>query len=238
MAPRSRRRKIGLSRMDAAVDAMAPYGFTAVRVRKVVKQLLKEYGGDEGWPFIEEYSYKELIEAILRDVEESDHVKYIEYGNTSQDEKLDGVSGAVVEYNAVPGARLAYDVADPNCSEVDNNSTEVRYLLPADGNTDDSKDIGLDQASRQKEREVAVIPTCIDDGEPGTRAHPSHSSTLDSALVIYSPPATNRLPNRRRRPCYGWIESDEEDDDVFLYLEPAIERKPDLSPPGLSRNLS
>lgn len=30
---------------------------------------IKEYGGDEGWPFIEDASYNELIAAILRDVD-------------------------------------------------------------------------------------------------------------------------------------------------------------------------
>lgn len=34
--------------------------------------IFKEYGGDDGWAFIEEYGYKELIEAILRDQESND----------------------------------------------------------------------------------------------------------------------------------------------------------------------
>lgn len=41
----------------------------------------KEYGGDEGWPFIEEYSYKELIDAILRDAEKDDQEQVAEAGN-------------------------------------------------------------------------------------------------------------------------------------------------------------
>ncbi|WMV32910.1 hypothetical protein MTR67_026295 [Solanum verrucosum] len=71
MAPRGRPRK-RLSRMDAATDAMTAFGFDERLVQKTVKQLLKEYGGDDGWAFIEEYGYKELIEAILRDQESND----------------------------------------------------------------------------------------------------------------------------------------------------------------------
>ncbi|CAN4101731.1 unnamed protein product [Withania somnifera] len=71
MAPRGRPRK-RLSRMDAATDAMTPLGFDKRIVKKTVKQLLKEYGGDEGWAFIEEYGYKELIDAILRGQESND----------------------------------------------------------------------------------------------------------------------------------------------------------------------
>ncbi|KAL3334277.1 hypothetical protein AABB24_030818, partial [Solanum stoloniferum] len=71
MAPRGRPRK-RLSRMDAATDAMTAFGFDERFVQKTVKQLLKEYGGDDGWAFIEEYGYKELIEAILRDQESND----------------------------------------------------------------------------------------------------------------------------------------------------------------------
>ncbi|KAK6933031.1 WIYLD domain [Dillenia turbinata] len=65
MAPRGRTRKVGLSRMDAAIDAMKEMGFAAPLVRKKVKDLLKVYDGDGGWPFIEEFSYKLLIETIL-----------------------------------------------------------------------------------------------------------------------------------------------------------------------------
>ncbi|GAB2235744.1 hypothetical protein Droror1_Dr00026185 [Drosera rotundifolia] len=68
MPPR-RNRKVGLKRIDAAVDACASMGFSRSIVRSKVKEVLKEYGGDEGWVFIEEGSYKVLIEALLEDQE-------------------------------------------------------------------------------------------------------------------------------------------------------------------------
>ncbi|KAK9283815.1 hypothetical protein L1049_012069 [Liquidambar formosana] len=71
MAPRGRRpRKVGLGRMDAALDAMRPLGFSDALVRKTVKDLLKVYGGDEGWGFIEEASYKVLVDTILEGQEQ------------------------------------------------------------------------------------------------------------------------------------------------------------------------
>ncbi|KAA8539619.1 hypothetical protein F0562_026311 [Nyssa sinensis] len=65
MAPRGRYRKPRITRMDAAIDAMIPFGFSEEIVRRTVKDLLKEYGGDEGWPFLEGDAYNLLIETIL-----------------------------------------------------------------------------------------------------------------------------------------------------------------------------
>ncbi|PIN24902.1 Histone-lysine N-methyltransferase [Handroanthus impetiginosus] len=79
--PRGRPRKPRLTRMDAAVDAMAKLGFPEEKVRKIVKELLKEYGGNEGWPFIEDNSYTELLEALLRDAEENTQLKTVEDEN-------------------------------------------------------------------------------------------------------------------------------------------------------------
>ncbi|XP_028071615.1 uncharacterized protein LOC114273979 [Camellia sinensis] len=70
MAPRGRTRKPGLTRMDAAIDQLVPYGFTRNQVRRTVNQLLKVYGGDDGWPFIEANAYILVIETILSNQEE------------------------------------------------------------------------------------------------------------------------------------------------------------------------
>ncbi|KAL9239302.1 hypothetical protein vseg_013638 [Gypsophila vaccaria] len=66
MAPRPRHRKVGLMRMDAAIDALKPMGYSPDFIRRKVKELLKVYG-DEGWSFIEEASYSLLLEYILED---------------------------------------------------------------------------------------------------------------------------------------------------------------------------
>ncbi|KAJ6703822.1 NUCLEOLAR HISTONE METHYLTRANSFERASE-RELATED PROTEIN [Salix viminalis] len=73
--PRSTgRRRKRLTRMDAAVDAMRSYGFSDGLTVSTVKGLLNVYG-EEGWPFIEESSYKVLLEAILEDLEKEEQEK-------------------------------------------------------------------------------------------------------------------------------------------------------------------
>ncbi|XP_010256595.1 PREDICTED: uncharacterized protein LOC104596959 isoform X3 [Nelumbo nucifera] len=69
MPPRRRNKKVGLKRMDAAVDALFQMGFSKSLVRNTVKNLLKVYGGDDGWPFIEEGSYKLVLDTILEEQE-------------------------------------------------------------------------------------------------------------------------------------------------------------------------
>lgn len=77
MPPRGRPKK-GLQRIDAAFDALIPLGFSKDIVRNTIKDLLKVYGGDEGWVFIEEASYKLLIDTILEQQEEQDKNKMIQ----------------------------------------------------------------------------------------------------------------------------------------------------------------
>ncbi|XP_022134195.1 uncharacterized protein LOC111006514 isoform X2 [Momordica charantia] len=73
MAPRVRSRKRGNLRIDAALDAMAPFGFSPKLVRDTVKELLSVYGGDDGWVFIEEGSYTLLIDTILDKLKDGVH---------------------------------------------------------------------------------------------------------------------------------------------------------------------
>lgn len=75
MAPRGRRRRVGLKRMDAAIDALIPMGFSPDLIRQKVRNLLQVYGGDEAWPVIEEGYYKLLIESILEDQEQEQIVQ-------------------------------------------------------------------------------------------------------------------------------------------------------------------
>lgn len=55
----------GNTRVDAALDAMSPYGFSEELVEEKVRELLNVYGGDVGWIFIEEFSYSLLLDYIL-----------------------------------------------------------------------------------------------------------------------------------------------------------------------------
>ncbi|KAL3653489.1 hypothetical protein CASFOL_003170 [Castilleja foliolosa] len=162
--PRGRPRK-RLSRMDAAVDAMVPFGFLANKVEKHVNQLLEVYGGHEGWPFIEEYSYKELIDALLRDVEEGDEEE-------GQVEKLlEDESGAKnIITDEGPETNNLEKNAEPKSPEIASSSSGTNYVRQ---NSEDPK--------------------------------------------LHLP---NGCPPRRRVHCYGWIDSDDENDaDDFLVLK-------------------
>ncbi|KAM7491938.1 hypothetical protein LguiA_034859 [Lonicera macranthoides] len=83
MATRGKRPKVGLTRMDAALDAMRPLGFSAQVIRKSVKKLLEVYGGDKWWFAIEEAGYKLLIDTIL---EEELEEKQIQDGNVNEEQ--------------------------------------------------------------------------------------------------------------------------------------------------------
>ncbi|XP_059453757.1 uncharacterized protein LOC132184223 [Corylus avellana] len=65
MAGRPKSKRRGNTRMDAAVDAMRSYGFSEELVKEMVRELLNVYGGDDGWVFIEEFSYTLLLDYIL-----------------------------------------------------------------------------------------------------------------------------------------------------------------------------
>ncbi|KAJ8536254.1 hypothetical protein K7X08_034655 [Anisodus acutangulus] len=130
MPPRGRPRK-RLGRMDAAVDAMAPLGFDECLVKKTVYRLLKLYGGDEWWPVIEEYGYKELIEAILAHQEEEQT-----QGVSSPDERAEdpdlgrtiGPSGTLVDSTCNERSAIGLPsgtLVNSTCNEAGNTVGEI-----------------------------------------------------------------------------------------------------------------
>nr|CAB3452866.1 unnamed protein product [Digitaria exilis] len=58
--------KSGERRIDAAIDHLAPYGFPKPQIRKVINDLLKLYGRD-GWAFLEDGSYRVVLEKLLEE---------------------------------------------------------------------------------------------------------------------------------------------------------------------------
>ncbi|KAL6639708.1 hypothetical protein ACP70R_022530 [Stipagrostis hirtigluma subsp. patula] len=64
--PRPRR---GERRIDAAIDHLAGYGFPKPNIRKTINNLLQLYGRD-GWVFLEEGSYRVVLEKLLEDQQE------------------------------------------------------------------------------------------------------------------------------------------------------------------------
>ncbi|KAA8539618.1 hypothetical protein F0562_026310 [Nyssa sinensis] len=124
----------------------------------------------------------------------------------------DGTAGG----NVMASAAGPSEAFASTCSEVVDTAlqtieTECKYhLLPAKGDGEGPKDIVL--------KEIDKV-TGSDDRKSGHGVH------LDKAPFQSTPPVTpsllpvNSLPTRRRKPCHGWISSDEEDDD-FIELPP------------------
>lgn len=92
MAPKSK--KLRQSRMHAAIDAMRPFGFSSKTVQTKVRALLKEYGGDDCWPFIESDAYSLLIASILEEQEEENKGEKSFVGENLLETNVDGGSDA------------------------------------------------------------------------------------------------------------------------------------------------
>ncbi|XP_020101659.1 uncharacterized protein LOC109719409 isoform X1 [Ananas comosus] len=86
--PKARAKKVGLKRIDAAIDALVPLGFSREVVCKTIKNLLKVYGED-GWVFIEEACYKTVIEAILEEQVEETRMEEVKANDGTVSEEAD-----------------------------------------------------------------------------------------------------------------------------------------------------
>ncbi|KAL0666249.1 hypothetical protein Bca4012_028953 [Brassica carinata] len=71
MAPRGRKKKAGLTRADAARDAMRAFGFAERLINVCIKELLEVYG-EGGWFLIEECGYSVLLNKCLEKSDEQD----------------------------------------------------------------------------------------------------------------------------------------------------------------------
>lgn len=185
MAPRRRqprRQTVGNTRMDAALDAMRQLGFEEKLIRETVEELLDVYEGNQGWPFIEEGSYKLLIETILCKEPTCDEDK--------DDVRKDGVG------ETSSAATPATGITEVGSS----------YLVHQDhvprGNDD------LDSASQTNDHDHDSTPIGNVEEEVGVK---------DNVEAT-----TDKLPQSRHRPCYGWISSDDNDVDLIYFQPPPL----------------
>ncbi|CDP14044.1 unnamed protein product [Coffea canephora] len=253
MAPRGRPRKSRDTRMDAAVDAMTKnYGFPEEIVKRVAKELLKEYEGDqgdEGWFFIEDCSYQVLVDALLLDQELND--RHDAPPNQKEDALPQNISLQDERAAEHALAEPSGVVSEANCSKVVENQLEANTKedagqLPSSGRDGKGwKDIGLDQSSSEKGRaagisdkdeiggssqdcanSVILTPLSLTPTTPGgsTVSSPPENCPVLSPFPKISPPNVKRVQSKRCQPCNGWIfESDEEEDEDMIDLKPAIE---------------
>lgn len=225
MPPRGRRsKKKDHCRIEAAIETMkTEYGIFDVEVvKKVLNNLLEEYGGgEEAWYFIELYTYQELLEGIVRYREENLEENNLPVNSAGRGDSFEENSLRIetVEKQAIENA--AGSSTEPICSEaVDSSLVEYRGW----------KDIGLDKTSRNKE-EISCSNEDVNTGStssavqliPGAPLTSRAESQLDSCLFLLSPCLSDTAPPRKHFwPCYGWIGNDEEEGiDEFMDLKPA-----------------
>ncbi|KAL4620905.1 hypothetical protein ACB092_06G189900 [Castanea dentata] len=273
MAPTGggRTRQVGLRRIDAALDALLPMGFAEDLVRSTVSELLEAYGGDEGWAFIEEASYKLVIDTILPESEESkrEDTQPKLVGNFStKDFTLDepGVQCHSPDvhsmqihslHNHSPAPKDIMNRSLKDDASQEKLSVQIRSqfldsppLVDIRPVTDDTlqdkpgvqmnysqivnhslkDDASQEKLSAQIQSQFVDSPPLVDirpvrddtlQDELGVQMNYSHISPVvaDSASMNPRPLAGSCFVGRRR-PCYGWISSD--DDEDFVYLTPAI----------------
>ncbi|KAF3433498.1 hypothetical protein FNV43_RR24600 [Rhamnella rubrinervis] len=206
--------------MDAALDAMAPFGFSQELVSQTVKELLRVYGND-GWVFFEEASYKLLIDTIL-----------------DKQTKISEEKDASLE----DGARDRDDVAEPSNgvfrstrSRQEDASTicQTNGILESASVTNESSDsISLTndsaaknclpppqwakKVSRNSKLDLNSGKSNVDSVE----GHIVKDSSLENPqrnTLVCSQQLVHAVPIQIRKPCHGWIS---DDDDDLMELSP------------------
>lgn len=197
--------------MDAALDAMTPYGFPNKLVRRTVDQLLKVYGGNDGWVFIEDAAYTLLINTLLEQQQQEDQDCLLE----DNPENAAGCSNRTLllpcsnteTSDDAPFANQAVDTISAT-SETGNQLPMAVYTSAATSQPSNQLLIAGDTATATNEVDnqvpiKAIIGTVSADNE-------------------YEPPETKssqpigQLCHKRRRPCHGWISSDDDDEEEDL----------------------
>ncbi|KAK4277853.1 hypothetical protein QN277_015784 [Acacia crassicarpa] len=194
--PRGRRKNNhapGNTRIDAALDAMRPYGFDERLVRETVKELLDVYGGTQGWPFIEEASYKLLIETMLSKQQ------------ISSEEKDNNARREGETVTSVAPSTCA------NCEAGSSNLADQDSLLVADPQTNDAQvSASLDGVASTQFQVEAENERISVDNAIGINNRNVDAKKVRLPVIRSSQPCDN-VPPEICKPCYGWIENDIDD---------------------------
>ncbi|KAK7391926.1 hypothetical protein VNO78_20350 [Psophocarpus tetragonolobus] len=199
MAPNRRSAKKGETRMDAALDAMLPFGFSNRLVRSTVNSLLKVYGGNKGWVFIEDSSYSLLIETLLADPSASPQDGLIETNP--------GDSAEVTPAGCSNSASNSVNVVDSVST-----TSEIGNALPIQSVTH------ANQLLIEAAIETRKAATISISAEKESECQPAGNSDLGENHEPKSPQLLTTLCRKKRRPCYGWISNDDEEDEELIQL--------------------
>ncbi|XP_061349476.1 uncharacterized protein LOC133294748 isoform X2 [Gastrolobium bilobum] len=249
MAPTRRPAKRKLTRMDAALDAMSPYGFPKKLVRRTVDQLLKVYGGNEGWVFVEDSAYTLLVDTLLEkqstpspqdgligdgpsdvspagcsnSTETSDHAPL-----TNQ--AISTLSGASETGNQLPiKAVETVSATTETGNELPIKPLDIASAATEPGNQLSIKVADTISATGETGNQVPVKAkdTVLSDCQPAGKLASGEIhgiSTAQSSPETKSSQPVGKLCHQRRRPCHGWISDDDDEDDEgeLIELPPAI----------------
>lgn len=236
MAPKRRLTKKGETRMDAALDAMALYGFPNKLVRATVNSLLKVYGGTEGWVFIEDSGYTLLIETLLdkqSNPEPQDALEGADAGDGPNEVTPTGCSNNALLpcSNTQPSddAPLTNQVIDASSAS---NATDNQLLINGVDTVSGTSDFVREPPFMY----VDIPPVNIEPGNQlfieSANENPIHAATITAEKESECQPAGNlalaenhgqlvpRLGPKKRKPCHGWISSDD-DEEELIELSPA-----------------
>ncbi|KAH1229741.1 hypothetical protein GmHk_10G029405 [Glycine max] len=224
MAPK-RRPKKGESRMEAALDAMKPYGFPNRLVRTAVNSLLKVYGGNNGWVFIEESAYSLLIETLLE-----------EQANGPNEVTPAGCSNSA--FLACSNTQTSDDTPLTNqAMDIVSSPSGTAIQLPINGvdtvSAKTASELPIEPANQLLIKAASETPIRAEkeSGYQGRKRIEAASETPieaekesefqpDWALaenhVSNSPQLGTGHSDKRYKPSYGWISNDDEEEEEEL----------------------
>ncbi|XP_045832183.1 uncharacterized protein LOC123923535 [Trifolium pratense] len=214
MAPRRKqpRKSVGNTRMDAALDAMRQFGFEEKLVRETVEELLDVYEGMQGWPFIEEGSYKLLIETLLC-AEDKDDARKDGVGETSSTATpatgiTDVGSSGLLAHDSISRGSNDMDFASQTNDHLDSG---VMDNVPTERGGD-RKGINMDNVEESNHKTFGS----------------NVENTIVKSSVIESSKTSDKLPHNGRRPYHGRITSDDTDtemeDLIYFPLQKHVEK--------------
>ncbi|KAF0914550.1 hypothetical protein E2562_030356 [Oryza meyeriana var. granulata] len=135
--PRQRPRR-GDRRIDAAIDHFIPMGYATADIRAVIKKLLKdEVYGNDGWPFLEEDSYRVVQEALFEKQEQEEQRQLQQQeAEEAQPQQMEGAMDEAPLENNMPIVEVHNEApaeAEPMVEEIDSiliDVPAVEAILP------------------------------------------------------------------------------------------------------------
>ncbi|CAJ1971001.1 unnamed protein product [Sphenostylis stenocarpa] len=210
-----RKKSTGITRMDAALDAMRQFGFGIRLTRETVHELLDVYGGTQGWPFIEEACYKLLIETLLSKQEEAsegkdkDGVNNVTPSAVIPDVGSSGLVSEDSELQTSDGLDSSTQASDQGNASSGNLETDVGDVaLQAAGGRPEQ---GMNKSTNEQNAAVNVKGN-----NDSTIVNKVKSTCSDKAPMIQSSKAFNPLSNHRREGYYGWICNGSDEDKEYV----------------------